>query len=307
MKEFLDYASDMYYKGTPIMSDAEFDVLWAHYGNSDVGHKVTDGILHYYRMYSLQKYFDLAETPVLTDYVNTPKLDGAAVSLLYVNNKLTLALTRGDGIRGRDITDKLSLIVPAEISLPTGQIYQITGEVVCPSSIPNARNVASGALNLKDILEFMSRPLSFVAYDIQGTSFENWTDAMQALRKQGFDTVDTFDSSEYPTDGIVYRLNNYKKFEDLGYTAHHPRGAFALKEQKEGVVTTLKSVVWQVGKSGVVSPVAILEPVVVGDATVSKATLHNIEYIQALNLEIGCKVEVIRSGEIIPRILRRVD
>ena len=307
MKEFLDYASDMYYKGTPIMSDAEFDVLWTHYGNSDVGHKVTDGILHYYRMYSLQKYFDLVEAPVLTDYVNTPKLDGAAVSLLYVNNKLTLALTRGDGIRGRDITDKLSLIVPAEISLPTGQIYQITGEVVCPSSISNARNVASGALNLKDILEFMSRPLSFVAYDIQGTSFENWTDAMQALRKQGFDTVDTFDSSEYPTDGIVYRLNNYKKFEDLGYTAHHPRGAFALKEQKEGVITTLKSVVWQVGKSGVVSPVAILEPVVVGDATVSKATLHNIEYIQALNLEIGCKVEVIRSGEIIPRILRRVD
>lgn len=307
MKEFLDHASDMYYKGTPIISDAEFDVLWAHYGSSDVGHKVTDGILHYYRMYSLQKYFDLVEAPPLTGYVNTPKLDGAAVSLLYVNNKLTLALTRGDGIRGRDITDKLALLVPAELSLPIGQIYQITGEVVCPSSIPNARNVASGALNLKDILEFMSRPLSFVAYDIQGHSFELWTDAMQALRKQGFDTVDTFDFSGYPTDGIVYRLDNYKKFEEMGYTAHHPRGAFALKEQKEGVVTTLKSVVWQVGKSGVVSPVAILEPVVVGDAVVSKATLHNIEYIQALNLEIGCKVEVIRSGEIIPRILRRVD
>ena len=93
----------------------------------------------------------------------------------------------------------------------------------------------------------------------------------------------------------------------MGYTAHHPRGAFALKEQKDWVITELLDVVWQVGKSGVVSPVAILEPVEVGDALVSRATLHNIEYIRALNLEIGCSVEVIRSGEIIPRIVRRVD
>ena len=93
----------------------------------------------------------------------------------------------------------------------------------------------------------------------------------------------------------------------MGYTAHHPRGAFALKEQKDGVITELLDVVWQVGKSGVVSPVAILSPVEVGDALVSRATLHNIEYIRSLNLEIGCSVEVIRSGEIIPRIVRRVD
>jgi DNA ligase (NAD+) len=93
----------------------------------------------------------------------------------------------------------------------------------------------------------------------------------------------------------------------MGYTAHHPRGAFALKEQKEGVYTVLLDVVWQVGKSGVVSPVAILQPVEVGDALVSRATLHNIEYIRSLNLEIGCGVEIIRSGEIIPRIVRRVD
>jgi NAD-dependent DNA ligase len=93
----------------------------------------------------------------------------------------------------------------------------------------------------------------------------------------------------------------------MGYTAHHPRGAFALKEQKEGVYTVLLDVVWQVGKSGVISPIAILQPIEVGDALVSRATLHNIEYIRSLNLEIGCGVEVIRSGEIIPRIVRRVD
>ena len=80
-----------------------------------------------------------------------------------------------------------------------------------------------------------------------------------------------------------------------------------MKEKKEGVITELLDVVWQVGKSGVVSPVAILKPVEVGDALVSRATLHNIEYIRSLNLEIGCSIEVIRSGEIIPRIVRRVD
>jgi DNA ligase (NAD+) len=108
-------------------------------------------------------------------------------------------------------------------------------------------------------------------------------------------------------DGLVFRLKSNAKYDELGHTAKHPRGAFALKEQVAGVETTLLDVVWQLGKSGVVSPVAILDPVVVGDATVSRATLHNIEYIRDLNLEIGCKVEVIRSGEIIPRIVRRLD
>ena len=104
----------------------------------------------------------------------------------------------------------------------------------------------------------------------------------------------------------LYRLDSNKAYDELGYTSKHPRGAFALKEQKTGVETTLQDVVWQVGKSGVVSPVAVLEPITIGDAIVSRATLHNIEYIRELNLEIGCQVEVIRSGEIIPRVVRRI-
>ena len=130
---------------------------------------------------------------------------------------------------------------------------------------------------------------------------------MDGLAKEGFNVITTFDATDYPTDGSVFRVDNYATFYGMGYTAHHPRGAFALKEQKDGVTTELLNVVWQVGKSGVVSPVAILKPVLIGDAEVSRATLHNIEYIRALDLEIGCEVEVIRSGEIIPRIVRRVD
>ena len=97
------------------------------------------------------------------------------------------------------------------------------------------------------------------------------------------------------------------EFEKWGHTSHHPRGAYALKEQQEIQQTILKDVIWQVGKSGQVSPVAVLEPVEIGGAIVQRATLHNIAYIEDLGLEIGCGVEVIRSGEIIPRIVRVVE
>lgn len=306
MREFLEKASVAYYSGYPLISDAEFDALSAKYGYNAVGHAVTDGIPHLHKMYSLQKVFSIDDIPTPNSkYICTPKLDGAAVSLTYINGHLALGLTRGDGNLGRDITDKLELLVPNNVSFK-GEVF-ITGEVVCPSNVTNARNVAAGSLNLKDLEEFKTRPLTFVAYDVQGVQYELYTEALSLLAQEGFNTVDTFEYSNYPTDGMVYRINSRKSFDKMGHTAHHPRGAFALKEQKEGVHTELLDVVWQVGKSGVVSPVAILSPVEVEGAIVSRATLHNIEYIRSLDLEIGCMVEVIRSGEIIPRILGRVD
>ena len=308
MQHFLEKASAMYYSGTPIISDAEFDSLARLYHYDTVGHTVTDGIPHLYRMYSLQKVFNLNDIEATTaPMVRTPKLDGAAVSLQYVNGHLAQALTRGDGNLGRDITLKLEELVPPQISILDK--IQITGEIVAPDTIANARNFAAGSLNLKDLSEFRSRAqsLQFVAYDIQGVDFDRLSTAMDSLAQEGFNVITLFDATGYPTDGEVFRVDNYEAFYRMGYTAHHPRGAFALKEQKEGVITELLDVVWQVGKSGVVSPVAILKPVEVGDALVSRATLHNIEYIRSLNLEIGCSVEVIRSGEIIPRIVRRVD
>lgn len=308
MYSFLEKASAMYYAGSPIISDEEFDALAKQYNYESVGHTVTDGIPHLYRMYSLQKVFNLEDIEFVgTEYVRTPKLDGAAVSLTYVKGHLAQALTRGDGNLGRDITLKLEELVPSIVDIL--DTVQITGEVVAPNDIPNARNYAAGSLNLKDMTEFRSRAtnLCFVAYDLQGREEVSYRKAMKCLAHNGFNVVTDFDSSAYPTDGEVYRVDSYSSFYKMGYTAHHPRGAFALKEQKEGVITELLDVVWQVGKSGVVSPVAILRPVEVGEALVSRATLHNIEYIRSLNLEIGCNVEVIRSGEIIPRIVRRVD
>ena len=281
MYSFLEKASAMYYAGSPIISDEEFDALAKQYNYESVGHTVTDGIPHLYRMYSLQKVFSLEDTHLYLGFKN--------------------------GNLGRDITLKLEELVPSIVDIL--DTVQITGEVVAPNDIPNARNYAAGSLNLKDMTEFRSRAtnLCFVAYDLQGREEVSYRKAMKCLAHNGFNVVTDFDSSAYPTDGEVYRVDSYSSFYKMGYTAHHPRGAFALKEQKEGVITELLDVVWQVGKSGVVSPVAILRPVEVGEALVSRATLHNIEYIRSLNLEIGCNVEVIRSGEIIPRIVRRVD
>ena len=234
----------------------------------------------------------------------TPKLDGAAVSITYIDGELQRALTRGDGKRGLDITDKISTLVPKVITFCG--LVQVTGEVVAPKSIPNARNYASGSLNLKDINEFKTRELTFVAYDFQPHPGDSWCSDMKLLGGWGFNVITLSDYGQFPQDGKVVRADNNRYFEQLGYTSHHPSGAFAIKTRQAGVVTELLDVEWNVGKSGAVSPVAILKPCVIGEATVSRATLHNIGYIEALGLEIGCDVEVIRSGEIIPRIVRRV-
>jgi len=305
MRKFLDRASKLYYEGTPLLSDEEFDLLALKHNYTTVGYEVTDAIQHTYQMYSLQKCFDLDKAPLdISDCIVSPKLDGAAISLLYIDGNLELALTRGDGVQGRDITNKMKELVSNTISHKG--VVQVTGEVVAPSTIPNSRNYASGALNLKDLEEFRKRDITFVAYGLQPSVYSTYYEDMLSLWQDEILVATKADVSSFPQDGIVYRVDNNNKYALLGHTSKHPRGAFALKSQAQGVETTLIDVVWQLGKSGVVSPVAILDPVLVGDATVSRATLHNIEYIRDLNLEIGCQVEIIRSGEIIPRVVRRL-
>lgn len=309
MTTFLDYASSKYYSGSPIMTDDEFDKLAEYYGYSSVGAAITsNGISHAFPMYSLQKCYDDEDPIVLPGtVVSSPKLDGAAVALYYAYGTLRLALTRGDGKQGLDITEKMQTLVPLQIN-SSNPITQITGEVVASKDIPNSRNYAAGALNLKSLEEFKSRDVAFVAYGMQPSVAKTWTEDMPFLTLSKFTVItDTQDfASIYPTDGVVFRVDDHDTFQELGYTAKHPRGAYALKHRKEGVITRLLNVDWQVGRSGVVSPVALLEPVVIGEATVSRATLHNIKYIQELDLEIGCLVEVVRSGEIIPKVVRRV-
>ena len=305
IKSYLDYVSKCYYEGNPILSDEEFDALVELYNYETVGTKHAKGIGHAYPMYSLKKVYPEDEPPFIGG-IKSVKLDGAAISILYVEGEFWLSLTRGDGERGQDITSLIETMgIPKK--LPTKGIIQITGEIVAPSSIENARNYAAGALNLKSIEEFRTRKLSFFAHGLSPGLNTSYSLDMQTLHDYGFLTVLHNDVSSYPTDGFVVRIDDNSQFEKLGHTAHHPRGAYALKKQKEGVITTLEKVIWNVGRSGVVSPVAILTPVNIDGAIVSRATLHNMKYIEALQLEEGCKVRVIRSGDIIPRVVQRVE
>lgn len=304
IQNLLKKASEAYYDGEPILSNEEYDALERMHGQIIGGH---GEIEHLFPMYSLQKHYDKDGQPPLdtTECFETPKFDGAAVSLLYNQGVLIQALTRGDGKKGRDITEKLAVLTPKTI--PSTKLTFITGEVVARKDVENSRNYASGALNLKNLSEFSDKVIAgdmiFIAYDTS-EEHKTYTDKLDTLASYGFTHVDTPKLTQvYPTDGSVFRLNDEAMYKELGHTSKFPRGAFAWKENQEAVVTRLIDVVWATSRQGKVVPVAILDPVTVGDATVSKATLNNIAYIEALDLEIGCNVLVVRSGEIIPKIV----
>ena len=310
LENLIKRAAMAYYNGKPIMSDEIFDHLTTMAEEESIGYKSSyeRRYKHMFPLFSLQKVIEGVDSPPdwgTDDFIVTPKLDGAAVSLLYGGGEFQKALTRGDGLEGLDISHNMKHIVPEEIQWEG--VLQISGEVVAPKEIPNARNYAAGALSLKDSSEFQERDLYFVAHGVAPFITDNYATDMKRLHELGFETSTIGEYSKFPMDGSVFRVADNNRFEHYGYTSHHPRGAFALKQQEKGIVTTLLDVIWQVGKSGAVSPVAILEPINIDGANVSRATLHNKSIIEALNLEIGCKVEVIRAGKIIPQVLRRAD
>ena len=318
LTEYLDRAAKAYYDGVPFLTDDQFDVLAESCGYSALG-AVAPGKVqrHYRQMYSLQKFYEGEgkQRPLegIADVSSSVKLDGAAISLLYINGQLVRALTRGDGTEGQDITDKVlaSKLVPISFTVETErlpQVFQVTGEVVAPLNIANARNYAAGALNLKSVDEFKERVLSFIAYGLYPNFTTKHSTDMSALKALGFGVCNELNLEKiFPSDGMVFRVNSNAKFDELGFTSKHPRGAYALKIRAEHVETKLLDVEWQVGKSGKVTPVAILEPVLVGDAMVSRATLNNPGFIESLGLEIGDTVAIIRAGEVIPCVLHKVE
>ena len=310
LENLIKTAKEAYYQGSPIMSDEIFDHLLTMVTEESIGYKSSyeRRYKHLFPLFSLQKVIqgiDSAPNWNGVDFITTVKLDGAAISILYGDGELQKALTRGDGIEGLDITPLIRTLVPNKINYK--EVVQISGEVVAPKEIPNARNYAAGALNLKDSKEFATRELSFVAHGVSPYITDNYVSDMREVSNLGFDTAIDSDYTEFPQDGIVFRVAKNDDFDAQGYTSHHPRGAYALKKQEVGVVTVLQDVTWQVGKSGAISPVAHFDPIDIEGATISKATLHNKAIIEALNLELGCKIEVVRAGKIIPQVLRRVD
>ena len=294
------------------MSDSEFDTLAKKYGYTEFGSEPEVKAKHLYKMYSLQKVYDSDPEPstMQGEVVSSPKLDGAAISLIYVDGTLVKGITRGrDGIEGEDITKNVYPIVHTSISMK-GTV-QITGEVVCPKDIDNARNYASGAIRMTDMVKYKDKikNLQFIAYNIQPYQNDYYIDDMILLSELGFSNIlDDNLEDKYRMDGEVFRLNSNKQFLDLGYTAKHPRGAYARKltadvEIKE---TTLLEVIWGVGRTGKVTPVAIFDVINIDDANISRATLNNVGFIETMELEIGDTILVTRAGGIIPKVIGRV-
>jgi DNA ligase (NAD+) len=314
IKQYLDACSEAYYNGSPIIEDSVFDALADTIGYGSVGAKQHENTeKHYFQMYSLQKFYDGEDMkkPLegIKDVVYSLKLDGAAIDILYIDGQLSRVLTRGDGIEGKVVTDKFlaSNFIPK--SIKQMGIVQVTGELMAPKHIENARNYAAGSLNLKDTTEFSTRALEFFAYGVQPNIFKTYKEDMKQLRRLGFNTAygEYELDKTYPCDGMVYRVNDNALFNELGYTAKSPRGAYALKERSEGADTILLDVIWQTSKSGRVTPVAVLQEVVIEDAKITRATLNNVAFIEALDIQIGDMVHVIRAGSIIPCITHKVE
>lgn len=307
MLQYLNDCAKEYYAGNPVISDAIYDNLCNMYHSSPNSPTVgaRDGeFKHYKQMYSLNKTYDIKD--VNESWIESPKLDGCAVSLLYINGVFKLGLTRGDGVTGRDITEKLQYLVPTTIN--DSGIRFITGEVVAFRALPNARNYASGALNLKYIEVFERERLHnlvFIAYGLENNKSDTYYNDMLFLDYQCFNTVLFSDNLDcYPTDGVVYRVNSNAEFDRLGYTATHPRGAIAFKEYDEADTyeTILEDVIWQVGGNKV-TPVAQFKEIDIDGAKVSRATLHNAGFVEALEFDIGDTIQVRRAGKIIPQVI----
>ena len=314
IKRLLDRAWAAYDHGIPFMSDAVFDTLSIKYKYNDFGTEpLGEKATHPFQMNSLKKVYDDEPAPYdLVDEVESPKLDGTAISLVYDEGFLSMALRRGRSgdTEGQVVTDKMSLLVPNEVSRKDK--HQIDGEVVCDKSINNARNYASGAFGLKDIEEFKNERvphLKFVAYGVRPVFADTYRADMALLYAEAVDTVlgKNIDAN-YRTDGQVFREDNNKLFEEAGYTSKHPRGAYARKKTSDVAIeqTTLTSVTWQVGRTGQITPVAHFDEVVIDDARIVKATLHNAGFIEELDLDVGDTIIITRAGGIIPRVLGKV-
>lgn len=311
-KEFLELCKQEYYAGNPIISDSQYDAIEdAYRGTLDIGTNA-GRTKHWYKMYSLKKYYTDEEYPKDHVYFVTPKLDGAAVALRYIAGELDSVVTRGNGEYGENIshlfTPETASLLNIPYKLNADITVQITGEIVAPSHIRNARNYAAGALSLKDIDKFKDKVLTFFAYDMQESPYKLYIETLAVLTNLGFINVasSSAEFDQYPTDGTVHRIDINKVYYDMGFTSKHPRGAYALKKRSAGIETTILDVVWQTGKSGKVTPVAILDPIDIDGALVSRATLNNPGFIEALGICIGDKVAVERAGGIIPRIIRKI-
>ncbi len=277
------------------------------------------------------------------DYVCELKFDGLSLSLIYEEGKLVQAITRGDGVQGDEVTTNAKTIksIPLQLKGNYPQKFEIRGEVFMPRPVfdainkereeigdapmANPRNAASGTMKMQDSAQTAKRKLDCFLYYVLGENlpYSSHYENMQAAKSWGFkisgdaklchginevlDFINYWDKERYKLpfdiDGIVIKVDNYKQQKNLGFTAKSPRWAIAYKFKAEQVSTELQSISYQVGRTGAITPVANLKPVPLGGTTVKRASLHNADIIEKLDVRVGDYVYVEKGGEIIPKII----
>jgi len=370
----IDHHNDLYYqKSKPEISDYSFDQLLANLvaiesefpelrlpdsPTQRVGGGITKEfatVIHQYPMLSLGNTYSAEELNDFDgrvakgldgdpyEYFCELKFDGVSISLIYENGLLVKAVTRGDGVRGDDVTQNIKTIRSLPLRIKAKNIparFEVRGEVFLSKDVfkqlnkdredigeetyANARNTASGTVKMQDSAEVARRKLDCYVYYLLGVDKEIKThsESIHKLESWGFKVSQTYKQCksieaviayinewekkrlELPldTDGVVIKVNSLEQQSQLGFTAKSPRWAIAYKYKSESISTRLNGITYQVGRTGAVTPVAELEPVLLAGTTVKRASLHNANEIARLDLRIGDIVFVEKGGEIIPKV-----
>jgi DNA ligase (NAD+) len=278
------------------------------------------------------------------EYTCELKYDGASINLTYEKGEFVKAVTRGDGFQGDNVTTNIRTIKSIPLSVPSDFVsdFEMRGEIILPlegfqkmnevrvangeEAYRNPRNTASGSLKLQDSAEVAKRPLDCLLYQVvtQERKYTTHFESLEAARNIGFkipktialaktidevfDFVNHWDEQRhllpYETDGVVIKVNNLYQQEELGYTSKAPRWAIAYKFKAEQVSTVLNEITYQVGRTGAITPVANLEPVQLAGTVVKRASLHNADQIEKLDIRVQDTVFVEKGGEIIPKIIK---
>ena len=369
-KKLHDHNYRYYVLDDPLISDYDFDMMLRELNDLEksnpeffdknsptqrVGGEVTKSFntsVHETPMYSLDNSYSLEdlkdwekrikkiiEGPI--QYTCELKFDGVSINLLYRNGELIKAVTRGDGVKGDDVTANIKTIptVPLKLIGDFSNNFEARGEVVMPiegfnelnkvrihngeEPFKNPRNTASGSLKLQDSKEVSSRPLECLLYSVEDPNlFKNQIDFLEKAKNIGFNVFQNYmhsdsieeifefiqhwekNRSELPfeIDGVVLKVNDFYQREVLGFTSKFPRWAMAYKFKPENTGTRLNSISFQVGRTGSITPVANLEPVNLAGTIVKRASLHNADFIESMDIRVGDFVYVEKGGDIIPKI-----
>ena len=261
------------------------------------------------------------------DFYCSYKLDGATTVTRYENGNFIQGITRGTGIIGEDVTEQCKFIPNLPMIIPTSEYVELRGETVVSydefyrvnnsleKSFSHPRNMAAGTLRNLDLNIVKQRRLSFVVFEVVSPIFKNKWEGLETVKDWGFEVVNCGRGSvddlveamqpefyKYPVDGLVFEINDYDLSKSMGATQHHEGCRIALKWADDLYETTLTGIEWQTSRTGLINPVAVFSPVDLSGAITTRATLHNLSYIEDLEMGVGDTIQIYRANMVVPKV-----